>query len=321
MTSPAQAARTSIPNQLRRQKQRLAKKARTKKIRRHAARATGHGHAAAGGLFLLCVTLLVFRHRAATEQTAAGGNDNNADGAGRQTFQPKAVFLAKTTSPDPATMDGDAADGADDKDEAAAVAAAAEPLRTGEIRLIGPGTDNGPKAASEVRVSPPTALPAVFANHFPPLPGEKLLKHTTFNVPLLRHGDLAITSRRILALYTQYTFKLLPPRRAAVVKRHQVALAQVSAARGAYVARPVFLVAGALLCWLYPAGTLLSAGTVAAYFGVRRRELGVFTASGERRTYPVDGDDVVVCAALIAAAQERAARTAKKRRQATPKVS
>jgi hypothetical protein len=297
-------------------------------------------------LFATCIALLSLRRRHdRAEWLAAEESDVDNEHETVHSvlplplgFEPKAVFLDKETQPDPATKK--AVDTAkidpDDPDVSDTF-----PLAQPEIPLEYAITDKLPipisEAASQevtttaqitsspVKATPRAVavliLPAAFAEHFSGFPNERLLRHVAFNVPLHSEGDLIVTSRRILVLYRQHTYKVFPPQKMIVLKKHQMTFQQIMDQKRTKVPRPIFLVAGAFLCWGFPFGSILSLACIAAFFVWQRPEMKLVLATGQKRTYPLSRNDLTITIDLIEEVKARKARMKKSKAAAVPKAS
>lgn len=138
------------------------------------------------------------------------------------------------------------------------------------------------------RVSkPPMPMPAELAEDFSGLGGEKLQWSASFAVPQVAFGSMAITSKRLLAVYERPVFDLL--RLGSFRQKHkvQLRLPQVLELSEKRRQRGIVLVP-ALLCFgFFPLGTAVSALLSVLYFAWRRSEISVQALGGRELRLPV----------------------------------
>lgn len=137
----------------------------------------------------------------------------------------------------------------------------------------------------------PLQLPSPFSGHFSGQRGETLRWRTSFDVPFYMSGHLAITNRRILAVYESTSVSLLPPRVAVKKKRHQCGIRQLTHYKRVYTPRSPFLLFAALSLPWYPFGTVAAIGCILGYALIRRPELAL-RVGAQQRLFPLNPTDL-----------------------------
>ncbi len=144
---------------------------------------------------------------------------------------------------------------------------------------------------TDTLISQMLLLPAEMAGHFEALQGEVLVWSAPLYIKGVCEGMLAITNRRLLALYERRSFKIWMPSVVFQTKRNQTLLGQISLYKPMQVKRPSFLAAGAAIFWWFPFGTVGACVAIAGFLFLTRRELGIWTAK-QKRTYPLSMVDL-----------------------------
>ena len=132
---------------------------------------------------------------------------------------------------------------------------------------------------------PPLALPGELSAHFTGWAGETLEWHAQLGLEG-QDGIVAITDRRLLAIYRRKTFKFSPFGYEVELRRHQHPVDAILDVRSVRGHRPYFLMIAAATVWLFPIGTILACAAIGTYLGYTTPELEI-TTSAARRRYPL----------------------------------